>query len=125
MNELGVAGYFVAFLAIAVLAYPLLDGETKRRGRSVTRGFARLQKEHGLRGKFRFAFDEVHHGWQGHNYQRADDADWTRYTQVGGKLVAEAVELSRRMFWTGRRIGVVGISIALVAASLGILSAMS
>jgi hypothetical protein len=128
MVALTVAGTLFALLAVAVLAYPFLDGgEVRRRERRVVREFSRLGVKRGLRGRFEFTFDRYSPNASrgAGSYIPANETDHALFDQIGAEVEGDAIALSARMLWTDRKIGIVGILIALLGAVLALVSAIA
>jgi hypothetical protein len=126
MVALTVAGTLFAFLAVTVLAYPLLDGEVRRRERRVVREFGRLGTKRGLRGQYGFRFDRFSASVSGGSgsYHPIDAADRALFDQIGADVEGDAIALAATMFWTDRKFALGGILIALLGAVLALASAV-
>ena len=124
MNALLLAGTVAMLVAVVLGVYPILNREVSRRERLVISEFNRLGAKRGLRGKFNFAFKR----WSSHgsiassSYKSADEIDRAIHSRIGSAIQNEAMELSARMYWTERRIGVVVILVAILGTALIILS---
>lgn len=124
MESLDVAGAVLSLAAVTILTYPILEPEVRRRERILEREAIWLGQARNLRGKLLFRAPT----WASHEpaaqvaYYKVDEVDGKLWSAVGPSIMNEATSAAQSLYWTDRKIGACGIIVAVVGASLVVLS---
>ncbi|MGI0078886.1 MAG: hypothetical protein ACRECH_04620 [Nitrososphaerales archaeon] len=108
------------------LAYPLLRSEVRRREELVAYWVNNKGRKLGLKGQYAFGFDRWSpRGSVGSgSYRPSSDEDRLLFGRIGGQLEGEAIERVNRMFWTDRKLAVLGVTLLIIGTSVSVASAL-